>query len=456
MGFPANFIWGAATASYQIEGAAKEDGRSESVWDVFSSWPGKTANGESGAVACNHYHRYQEDVNLMQTIGLQAYRLSTAWPRILPNGRGTLNIKGLDFYKELIDSLLEAKIQPWITLFHWDMPQILQQEGGWLNPATADAFAEYAYIMAKSLGDRVTNWMTFNEPQCFLGLGLESGIHAPGLRLSKPDLITAHHNHLVAHGKAVDALRSVGGNRFSIGYVPTTTALIPASEDPSLVAATEKAFFSYNDSNGVLWTMGSYTDPVFLGTYPQDWLDAFESYIPKTWEADLKKIVGKTDFCGINLYSGVKVRFAKDSDTKLELVPFATGNPKTALKWNVEPETLRWAPWFIWNRYKKPVVICENGLSNTDWISLDGKVHDPNRIDFTQRYLLQLEKAIDQGADIPAYFHWSLMDNFEWAEGYKERFGLIFVDYETGTRTLKDSAHWYSQLIASNGAILKK
>lgn len=453
MAFPADFIWGAATSSYQIEGAVHEDGRGDSVWDVFSAWPGKTYNGETGEKACDHYHKYTEDIALMKEIGLKAYRFSVAWPRVLPEGRGSVNQKGLDFYSRLVDGLLEAGIQPWATLFHWDMPHVLQREGGWLNPATGDAFAEYARAVGDTLGDRVKHWMTFNEPQCFLGLGLESGTHAPGLKLSAPDLITAHHNHLVAHGKAVDALRSsTGGSGFLIGYVPTTRALIPHTEDPAVVDAVRSAFFSYHPVAGIAWTLAAYTDPVFSGSYPADWLAANEMHLPRGWAKDLEKVAGKTDFCGINLYSGVRARLGEKG---LELVGQEPGIAQSANKWNVEPETLRWAPYFLWERYKKPVVITENGLSLSDWVSMDGKVHDPARIDYTRRYLLELEKAIDHGAEIPAYFHWSLMDNFEWAEGYKERFGLIHVDIGTGKRTLKDSAVWYGDVIRSNGKILR-
>ncbi len=452
MAFPADFVWGAATSSYQIEGAVHEDGRSSSVWDVFSAWPGKTYNGDTGETACDHYHRYIEDIALMKDIGLKAYLFSIAWPRILPDGRGRINQKGIDFYSRLTDALLEAGIQPWATLFHWDMPHILQREGGWLNPATGDAFAEYARAAGDALGDRIEHWMTFNEPQCFIGLGLESGVHAPGLKLSAPDLIAAHHNHLVAHGKAVDALRSSrGSDRFCIGYVPTTRALIPDTEDPALVDAVRSAFFGYHPVAGIPWTLAAYTDPVFQGTYPADWLAANEQFLPCGWQTDLDGIAGKTDFCGINLYSGERLRFGQNG---LEMVKQPSGNPQTANKWNVEPETLRWVPYFLWERYKKPVVIAENGLSLSDWVSMDGRVHDPGRIDFTRRYLLELEKAIDQGAEIPAYFHWSLMDNFEWAEGYKERFGLIHIDFSTGKRTLKDSARWYGDVIQSNGTIL--
>jgi len=452
MAFPPDFTWGSATSSYQIEGAHDADGKSPSVWDAFSAQPGKTYRNDTGRVACDHYHRYREDVTLMKELGLGAYRFSLSWPRILPDGRGAINKKGLDFYSRLVDSLLEAGIVPWATLFHWDMPHILQQQGGWLNRNTADAFAEYTQAVVDALGDRVNDWMTFNEPQCFLGLGLETGVHAPGLKILTSDLFAGLHNHLVAHGKSAQILRAAGGSRFRIGYVPTTQALIPASESGADIDLARRAFFSYRPDHGPLWTMASFTDPVFFGRYPEDGLASYGSNLPRDWDKDMKLISTPIDFCGINLYSGIHLTV--DSNGVPCPAPVPAGIAQTANKWNVEPETLRWAPRFLSERYRKPVVITENGLSLTDWVHLDGKVHDPARIDFTRRYLLELEKAIGDGADIAGYFHWSLMDNFEWAESYKERFGLIHVDFDTQKRTIKDSGFWYRDVIASNGKSL--
>ncbi len=452
MAFPKNFTWGAATSSYQIEGSWDCDGKSPSVWDVFAGTPGKTYNNDTGRIACDHYNRYKDDVSLMKELGLEAYRFSLSWPRVLPEGRGKINVKGLDFYSRLVDTLLEAKITPWATLFHWDMPHILQQQGGWLNRDTTDAFAEYATAVVEVLGDRVDHWMTFNEPQCFLSLGLENGTHAPGLKVMRSDLIVGLHHHLLAHGKAAEILRSAGGARFKIGYVPTTSALIPASEKKDDIDSARHMFFSYIPRNGPLWTVAAYTDPVFFGAYPADALVSFGADLPKNWEKDMKVISEPIDFCGINLYSGIHL--ARDGKGETVIAPAPPGIAQTANKWNVEPETLRWAPRFLSERYKKPVVITENGLSLTDWVHLDGKVHDHARIDFTKRYLLELEKAIADGADIAGYFHWSLMDNFEWGESYKERFGLIHVDFQTLKRTIKDSGFWYRDVIATNGASL--
>ncbi len=454
MSFPSNFVWGAATASYQIEGAVSEDGRSPSVWDAFSARPGKVFNGDTGAVACDHYHRYEEDIALMKEMGLKHYRLSIAWPRILPEGTGAVNQKGLAFYSRLIDCLLAAGITPWVTLFHWDLPLCLQRAGGWLNPATADAFAEFTRVVATALGDRVVNWMTFNEPQCFIVLGHHVGVHAPGVHYDDPDFAVATHTMLVAHGKAVSELRKIGGDRFRIGYVPTTRGFIPATESPADIEVCRELMFGFRPPAGAMWTFAAFTDPVFLGRYPDDYFARFGAYLPAGWELDMPSISQKIDFCGINVYSGD--HFAAGENGAPKHLPAPAGFPTSALKWNVEPESLRWVPRFLWERYRVPVIITENGLSMPDWVSLDGKVHDPGRIDYTWRYLLELEKAISDGADVAGYFHWSLMDNFEWAEGYKERFGLIHVDFQTQKRTIKDSGYWYREVMESNGVSLHR
>lgn len=452
MAFPSDFVWGAATASYQIEGAWDEDGRSPSVWDVFSKTPGKTYNGNTGDTACDHYHRYVEDVAIMKALGLPAYRFSIAWPRIIPTGRGAVNQKGLDFYSRLVDELLRSGIEPWITLYHWDLPHVLQEQGGWVNPSISDAFAEYTQAVVGKLGDRVTKWMTFNEPQCFVGLGLLNGHHAPGYKLPIEDVAKAVHHSLVAHGKAVDVLRAAGGSKYTIGYVPTTQAMIPAVETPENIELARKAMFNHTSARELMWTISLFSDPVFLGEYPQDILEIIEKGLPKNWQKDLPLISRELDFCGINLYSGHIVGIDEKGNPKLHLTP--PGKPQTAMKWNVEDETLRWGTRFMYERYKKPVIVTENGLSMPDWVHLDGKVHDPARIDYTRRYLLGLEKAIDDGTKIAGYFHWSLMDNFEWAEGYRERFGLVHVDFTTLKRTIKESAWWYKKVIETNGASL--
>lgn len=454
MAFPKDFVWGAATASYQIEGAANEDGRSRSIWDAYAEWPGKVFNGDSGLVACDHYHRMSDDVKLMKELGLQAYRFSTAWPRIIPGGTGAVNPKGLDFYSRLVDSLLEANITPWLTLYHWDLPESLQLKGGWMNPDIVDAFASYTQAVVDALGDRVNHWMTFNEPQCFLGLGTVDGVQAPGWKISEADFIKSVHHSLVAHGRAVDILRAAGGDRYKIGYVPTTQAAIPDTQTDVNIEAARKAFFGAAPGKPLPWTLTLFTDPVFLGRYPEDILPRIETALPSGWQDDMGLISRPLDFFGVNLYSGYRV--GVDSSGDPTRVPEKVGQPKTAIKWSVEPETLRWAPRFLYERYRKPIVITENGLSNTDWVHTDGKVHDYARIDFTKRYLLEFEKAAADGAVLMAYFHWSLMDNYEWSHGYSERFGLIHVDYQTQKRTIKDSGLWYREVIESHGEKLHK
>ncbi len=452
MAFPPDFTWGAATAAYQIEGAWDEDGRKPSIWDVFSAEPGKTWNGDTGKTACDHYHRFREDVALMKELGLPAYRFSIAWPRILPDGRGKINQKGLDFYSSLVDELLSAGIEPWVTLYHWDLPQVLQEQGGWLNPAIIDAFVEYTQAVVGALGDRVKHWMTFNEPQCFIGLSLQQGVQAPGLKLPASSITKAVHHVLVAHGKAVDVLRARGGSDYCIGIVPTTQTMIPATESPQDIEAARRATFCHTSVRPIIWTLSLFTDPLFLGTYPSDILEVIEKDLPQGWEKDMPLINRKIDFCGINLYSGKRLHADAQGNPVMNPVP--AGFPQTAIKWFVEDETLRWCPRFIHERYKIPVVIAENGLSMTDWVHLDGKVHDPQRIDYTHRYLRGLHKAIEDGAEIKGYFHWSLMDNFEWSEGYKERFGLVHVDFATQKRTIKDSGYWYKEVIQSNGSLI--
>jgi len=385
---------------------------------------------------------------------LKAYRFSVAWPRIIPGGTGATNAKGLDFYSRLVDNLLEAGIEPWLTLYHWDLPESLQQKGGWMNPDISDAFAAYTEAVVGAVGDRVNHWMTFNEPQCFLGLGTVTGVQAPGWKLPQCDFVKSVHHSLVAHGKAVGALRAAGGDRYKIGYVPTTMASIPDRETPEHVEAARTAFYARVPGKPLEWTLSLFTDPIYLGRYADDVLPEIEGDLPKGWEADMPIISRPLDFMGVNLYSGFRI--GVDEAGKPTVLKEKVGHPKTAIKWNVEPETLRWAPRFLFERYGKPVVITENGLSGTDWVHADGKVHDPARIDFTRRYLLELEKAIGDGTEVAAYFHWSLMDNYEWSHGYSERFGLIHVDYGTQKRTIKESGHWYRGVIESNGESLHR
>jgi beta-glucosidase len=452
MSFPGDFVWGAAAASYQIEGGAYDDGKGLSTWDVMCRQPGKVWEGNTGDVACDHYHRYQEDARLMGEIGLKAYRLSISWPRVIPEGVGAVNEKGLAFYDRLIDALLENGVQPWVTLFHWDYPYALYCRGGWLNRDSSDWFAEYTRVVVDKLSDRVKHWMTLNEPQVFIGLGHQSGQHAPGLQLGFADVLLAAHNALLAHGKAVQVIRARTKTGPTIGSAPVGITAIPATESPDDIEAARTRMFSvWNKS---CWNNTWFTDPMVLGRYPDDGTKLFENEMPYIPDGDMKTICQPLDFYGANIYTARTVRSTDDGGTKSVKDP--DGPPLTTIEWVVTPKALYWGPRFLYERYQLPIVITENGMANCDWIHRDGKVHDPQRIDFLARYLSEFKRAIDDGVVAKGYFLWSIMDNFEWNQGYKQRFGIIYVDYATGERILKDSAYWYKEVIASNGAILDK
>lgn len=450
--FPRHFTWGAAAAAYQIEGASDADGKGPSVWDAFCRQQGAVWEGHTGEVACDHYRRFEEDVRLMREVGIGAYRLSVSWPRVLPNGTGSVEWRGLDFYARLVDALLEAGITPWVTLFHWDYPEALQRRGGWLNPDSARWFADYAALVAEALSDRVQHFITLNEPQIFLGLGHFQGTHAPGLRLSLRDVLQAGHHTLLAHGRAVLALRAVGRQPLSLGCAPVALPKYPASSAPADVEAARRAttgVFAKDPFNNSWWM-----DPLFLGKYPEDGLALYGADAPRVAPDDMHVIAQATDFLGINIYQGTKVAADASARGYREL-KHPPGAPHTAFDWPITPEAMRWGPRFLHERYGVPLVITENGLSCRDWVSSDGKVHDQQRIDFTRAYLVELSRAIADGADVRGYFHWSILDNFEWAAGYRERFGLVHVDFQTGARTLKKSAYWYRDVCATNGRTLR-
>lgn len=457
--FPEHFVWGAATASYQIEGAWKEDGKGLSIWDQMSHWQGKLVHNDTGDVACDHYHRWAEDLDLMAEIGIRAYRFSFSWPRILPNGIGKTNEKGLAFYDRLIDGLLKRGITPWATLFHWDYPLELHWKGGWLSPESPQWFADYTAILANRFGDRIRHWITLNEPQIFVDFGYKAGCHAPGLKLPISDIVRIAHHVLLAHGHAVSVLRARCSQPPTVGWASAVgvTGVDPAyAEDSEVARYAYKKMFSLPEPEH--FTLGSlvWNDAAIFGTYPDAYLAAYEAYLPKTWQKDLTIASPPLDFCGLNIYSSWS-RAMRDENGDLICrgeANYGPGYPRTHFFWPVTPEALYWGPRFFHERYDLPIVITENGMSSHDWVSLDGKVHDPQRIDFLNRYLLELARAIAHGVDVRGYFHWSLLDNFEWAEGYRHRFGLIHVDFMTLQRTLKDSAYGYRDLIASNGACL--
>jgi len=450
MGFPKDFVWGAAASSYQIEGGATQDGRGKSIWDVFARTPDKVLMGHTGDVACDHYNRYQEDVGLLGTIGAKAYRLSIAWPRVIPEGTGAVNEKGLAFYDRLVDALLGAGITPYVTIFHWDYPYPLYLRGGWLNRECVEWFAEYTKVVVDRLSDRVRHWMTLNEPQCFVKFGHGDGLNAPGLRLPMSEQLLALHHALLAHGRGVQVIRARAKTPPIVGWAPVCVTHYPATGSEADIGAARSVFGGIEKRD--LWNNSVYNDPILRGAYPEDAYRVYGADMPEVRAGDMETMRQPIDFIGVNIYEGTPVRAGADG--KPEVVPRATGFPTTAFRWPVEPESLHWGPRFMHERYGLPIYVTENGLSSMDWVSMDGKVHDPNRVDFTRRYLLALRRASEAGVDVRGYFHWSLMDNFEWAEGYRQRFGLVHVDFETLKRTPKDSAHWYRRVIETNGAAL--
>ncbi|MBP7482685.1 MAG: beta-glucosidase [Lacunisphaera sp.] len=450
MSFPKDFTWGAATSSYQIEGHSAGDGCGASVWDEFCATPGRVHGGHTGAVSCDHYHHYAADVQMMRTLGLGAYRFSVAWPRVLPTGRGKVNATGLAFYDRLVDALLEARIEPWLTLFHWDYPLALYREGGWLHPDSPRWFEDYTRVIVDKLSDRVRHWMTLNEPQCFIGLGHQTGIHAPGDKLPLDRTLLAAHHTLLAHGLAVQTIRNRAKLPPIIGWAPTGDVPTPATETAEDIEAARETFWHIAPDS--VWNMAWWLDPVLRGQYPEQGLRAYGAAVPAFTDAEMRTMHQPVDFLGLNLYRGYTCR--RGDGGAPETVPPVPGGAETHIHWAVHPAALRWGPVFAHERYGLPIVITENGLASHDWVSLDGAVHDPQRSDFLARYLMELRRAVRDGVPVNGYFAWSLLDNFEWSEGYRYRFGLVHVDYATQRRTPKDSAWWYGECAQTNGAAL--
>ena len=449
MGFAKDFVWGAATSSYQIEGTGRDSGKGQNIWDVFTKEPGRVYEGHTGDIACDHYHRFREDVAYMKELGLKGYRFSIDWSRVLPEGTGKVNEKGIDFYNALIDELLEQGIEPYITLYHWELPYEIYKRGGWMNPEIVERLGQYARLVAERFSDRVKYFFTLNEPQCFVGLGFLQGCHAPGVKAPLRDTFEMAHNALKAHGRAVQMLRAYGKQNVQIGYAPTSGMCYPEKETPKDIEAARKALFALpDDLSNWTWNVSWWSDPVILGKYPEEGMKKYEKYLPVITDEDMKLISQPIDFYGQNIYNGRCIRMGTDG--RPEEVRRPAGFPKTATNWPVTPEALYWGPKFLYERYRKPIYITENGMACHDTVSQDGKVHDPNRIDFLARYLKNLKRAAEE-IDIRGYFQWSLMDNFEWDKGYAERFGIIYVDFETQERIWKDSAYWYRDLIRRNG-----
>jgi beta-glucosidase len=393
----------------------------------------------------------KSDVALMKSLGIRAYRFSVSWSRVLPQGAGSVNEQGMAFYESLVDELLVAGITPWATLFHWDFPRDLQLQGGWLNRKSADWFADYAALVTDRLSDRVRHWMTINEPQIYIGLGHKDGTHAPGLRLPAADWLLAGHHTLLAHGRGVQAIRAHARQPVQVGWAVCGRVDYPATDSPDDIAAARSRMFAVAEPNA--WNNSWWADPALLGRYPEDGLALFGKDAPTPHAGDMETIAQPLDYYGVNIYSGERYRMGAEGLP--EHVDHPEGHAVTALRWPIAPSCLYWGPKLMHDRYKVPVIITENGLSSLDWVHADGRVHDPQRIDYTGTHLRELARAIRHGTDIRGYFHWSIMDNFEWAEGYKDRFGLIHVDYATQKRTPKDSAYWYRDVIESNGASLQ-
>ena len=448
--FPPNFRWGALTTAYQAEGAAFTDGRGLSVWDVFCRKEGVIHHGQDGSVSCDHYHHYKQDIALMRDVGLRTLRFSISWPRVFPNGTGTPNQKGLSFYDKYVDELLAAGIQPAITLFHWDYPYDLYCRGGWLSPKSPGWFADYTAAMVSLLGDRVVTWMTHNEPVGPIDVGMHHGAHAPGLKLSWSEVLQAGHHLLLSHGLAVQAMRAAAPQKLEIGMALCGVNGIPATGSEEDIQAAREGSFAMpkRDLMPVSW----WADPAVLGTYPEDALTLFGHEMPKDFEKDLTTINQSLDFFGMNLYYGTYFRRGKNGKP-LQVHP-PQGIGRTSVEWPVTPEVMYWTPKFLHERYQLPIIITENGMANLDWISLDGKVQDPQRIDYLHRHLIELKRAMDEGIPVLGYWVWGILDNFEWNAGYKERFGMIYVDYATQKRIPKDSAAWYAEVIRTNGKSL--
>jgi len=441
MKFPEGFLWGAATSAYQIEGAHDKEGKGESIWDRFTHAGGNIKDGSTGDVACDHYHRYRDDVALMKELRLNSYRFSVSWPRVMPEGKGWVNEKGLDFYTRLVDALLESGIQPLVTLYHWDLPQELQEKGGWANRDIKGWFGDYAAVMAEALGDRVKLMTTFNEPQIFSILGYLLGQHAPGIKDPLQYFAASHFINL-AHGNAVTAIRDTAGD------VKVGTALQLPPVHPSEDADEDAA----KRIDGLMnrW----YAEPVLLGRYPEDMLDLFSPLNLPIEEGDMELIYKPLDFVGLNLYTRMFAR--RDPDTplleaQLDWEHKEPGARYTAMGWEIHPESIYQALMRIKNQWGDPeVYVTENGAAFDDK-PLAGGVPDPARVDYLRAYLEQVHRAIEDGVKVKGYFAWTLMDNFEWAEGYTKRFGLVYTDYQTQKRIPKASAFFYRNVIENNG-----
>ena len=440
--FPKGFLWGSATASYQVEGAVKEAGRGPSIWDTFSHAAGNTYNGATGDVADDFFHLYKEDIRLMKGLGLKIFRFSVAWSRVFPNGSGTPNPAGLDFYQAMVDALLEAGIQPYCTLYHWDLPQALQDKGGWENRDTAKAFADYAGYTAGKLSDKVKHFMTMNEIRTFVELGYSLGTHAPGLKLDAKRVAQLNHYAVLGHGLAMQAIRAQVPASTKVGIADNVTATTPVIESTEHIEAAHKAM---REENAMFLTV------VQEGRYTDQYLKRLGASAPTFTAEEMKIIASPMDFVGINIYQPTFVR-ADHSEKGYALMPIPASYPHMLSPWiTIGPEALYWAPKLVhelWN--VKEMYITENGTSSSDQITPEGEVYDTDRVMYLRNYLTQLQRAVSEGVPVKGYFLWSILDNFEWADGYEKRFGIVYVDFATQKRTPKLSASFYKQVIQKN------
>ena len=442
MRFPTDFIWGAASSAYQIEGHSTDKGGGVCVWDTFCKIPGKIANGDNGEVACDALRRYAEDIRLLAEMGGKAYRFSTSWARIDPNGDGNWNEKGLKYYDKVVNECLKYGITPYITLYHWELPQAAQDRGGWESREIAEAFARFAGMMAAHFKGRVKHYFTLNEPQCTVGLGYDTCVHAPGIKLDRAGLFGVMVNQLLAHGLAQKAIKAAAPDAL-VGIASTGRLCYPEFEIPLDISAARDATFAVSDED---WTFTHhwYLDPIVLGKFPDAEGTELGELASKVSTEDMAIIHQVPDFLGYNIYNGHSVRAGVGGPEYIVRYP---GFARTAMKWPITPRVMDWGVRFLHDRYGLPGYITENGLSCNDRIYLDGKVHDLDRIDFLTRYLQNLSKAVKNGADVRGYFHWSLTDNFEWSQGYWDRFGLIYIDYRGQQRIPKDSYRWFREVI---------
>lgn len=439
--FPEGFLWGSATASYQVEGGVDEGGRGQSIWDVFSHIPGKTHKGDTGDVADDFYHRYRDDIKLMQTLGVKTFRFSMAWSRIFPLGTGAPNQAGIDFYSRLLDALLEAGIQPYGTLYHWDLPEALQEKGGWAQRSTSDAFAHYAGFVAGKYADRLKHIMTTNEIRTFVELGYRDGSFAPGIRLAPGPLAQLTHNTVQGHGLAVRAIRAAAPGT-QVGLAENPTAVCPVVNTPEHVEAARRGFREEN---------AQYLTVILEGRYTESYLRKLGANAPKFTAEEMAIIGSKLDFIGLNIYQPAWARAAEGADG-YAIVPPPASYPAMFSPWlTVGPEAIYWAPRFAKELWNVPAIyITENGASSADTVTADGHVYDTDRVMYLRNYLMQLQRTIQDGAPVKGYFLWSLLDNFEWADGYDKRFGITYVDFATQKRTPKLSYSFYKQTIANN------